>query len=408
MGRPGPGNTGLREVDEHAEHPAHDAVTPEMPARRPRTGAGTRRAIRRTVGVLLFLLVVEYLVLPQIAGARKALSLLANVNLLMILAGAGLEVAALLAYAQLTRAVLPSPSPGLFRILRVDLSTLAASHLVPGGAAAGTGLGFRLLTQSGVSPSDAGFALGMQGIGSAVVLNALLWIGLVVSIPLHGFNPLYVSAAIVGAVLIGTFSVLVVSLTRGEARSAKIMRAVARRLPFLDEDAVHRLVHRLAARLRTLAKDRGLLLRAVGWAAANWLLDAASLWVFLAAFGHRVGPDVLLVSYGLANVLAAIPITPGGLGVVETVLASTLVGFGVPRGPAILGVIAWRLVNFWLPIPVGGAAYVSLRVSHGSPAESKREELRRLAERAVETAEDAKTWAARHGVRPPERKAEGR
>ncbi len=92
------------------------------------------------------------------------------------------------------------------------------------------------------------------------------------------------------------------------------------------------------------------------------MLDAASLWIFLFAYGKAVFPIDLLVAYGLANILAVIPITPGGLGVVEGVLIPTLVGFGVPKGIAILGVLTYRLVNFWLPIPLGGAAYLSLRL----------------------------------------------
>ena len=63
----------------------------------------------------------------------------------------------------------------------------------------------------------------------------------------------------------------------------------------------------------------------------------------------------------LAGVMAAIPITPGGLGVVEAVLTPTLVGFGVPARTATIGVLAWRFVQFWLPIPLGGVAYLSLR-----------------------------------------------
>jgi uncharacterized membrane protein YbhN (UPF0104 family) len=50
----------------------------------------------------------------------------------------------------------------------------------------------------------------------------------------------------------------------------------------------------------------------------------------------------------------------------EAVLTSSLVGFGTPRGVAILGVISWRLVNFWLPIPAGGLAYLSLRAEAGA------------------------------------------
>jgi hypothetical protein len=85
--------------------------------------------------------------------------------------------------------------------------------------------------------------------------------------------------------------------------------------------------------------------------------------VILLAFGQTVSPIDLLVAYGLANILAALPITPGGLGVVELTLSGTLAGFGVPASIAYLAVIAWRLVNFWLPIPLGGLAYLSLKVA---------------------------------------------
>jgi hypothetical protein len=69
-----------------------------------------------------------------------------------------------------------------------------------------------------------------------------------------------------------------------------------------------------------------------------------------------------------------------------------LVGFGATRGTAIVAVIAYRLVNFWLPIPVGAGAYLSLRVAGDRHAANRREELKQaLAE--------AKSLAPRTG--PP-------
>jgi uncharacterized protein (TIRG00374 family) len=273
-----------------------------------------RRAVRRFVALLVFLLVVEYLVIPQLAGARRSLSTLANVNLSLLAAAVLAEVGAVLSYAQLQRSVLPKGSaPSLLRTTQIQLATLAVSHLVPGGAAAGSGLGIKLLADEGVSGEDAGFGITVQSLGSAVVLNVMLWVALVASIPLHGYNPLYATASIVGVILLGTFFALVVGLTRGEKRAAAFLRAVARKTPFLDEERVHGAVHRVASRLRAMLADRSVLLRAIGWAAANWLFDAGCLWIFLAAFGTVVDPVSLLVAYGLANVLAAIPITPGGL-----------------------------------------------------------------------------------------------
>jgi uncharacterized protein (TIRG00374 family) len=330
--------------------------------------AMTKTTLRITIRVAAVVATVSILALvlvPQLAGVR--LSLLARINTGYLVLGIGLQAAFLVAYACLTRAVLPQPNRLALRdVARVNLSTLAVSHLVPGGTAAGTALGYRLLTRFGLRCSDVCFALGIQGLGSAVVLNAILWITLIISIPLHGFDPRYVTAAVVGTVLIGMCTGLVFMLTRGRERAVRMSGGLARRLPYLNEESVRSGVHRLADRLAVLRADRPLMARAFGWAATAWLLDAASLGVFVAGFGHRVSPYGLLIAFGLANVLGAIPITPRGLGVVEAVLIPTLIAFGTPRPSAVLGVIAYRLVNFWAPIPVGGAAYLSLRRKLGA------------------------------------------
>ena len=332
---------------------------------------GGAHPVRRGVLLVLLALVAEYLVLPQIGGVGRSLQLLGRVSVGFVVLGVGLEAASLASYAQLTRAVLPPVPTRFSRVWRVDLSTLAVSHVLPGGTAGGDGLGYRLLTNEGVSGGDAALALAFQGIGSALVLNAILWVALIVSIPLSGFNPLYAAAAAMGVLVLAAFAAVVLLVTKGEDRAATALRAVVGRLPLTKPaaaEAADRVVHQVAARIRVMAADRALMRRAVLWAAANWLLDAASLFVFLAAFGHIENPDGLLVAYGLAYVLAAIPVTPGGLGIVEGVLVPSLVGFGATRAVAIVAVIGYRLVNFWLPIPVGAGAYLSLRAGSRSVA----------------------------------------
>ncbi|MHB8330004.1 MAG: lysylphosphatidylglycerol synthase transmembrane domain-containing protein [Acidimicrobiales bacterium] len=324
-----------------------------------------RREIRWTITALLLLLVVEYLFIPELAGASKSLHDLAQVNVAYLILAFLLEAASLVAYAQLTQTVLPSGGPSRWRLLRINTSTLAVSHVVPGGTAPGTGLAYRLLTDSGVQGADAAFGLAMQGVGSAVVLNLIFWVALVVSIFRHGYNPLYGAAAGVGVLLMAAFAGIVVLLLRGRHWAVELVRRLANRLPALNGEKLATAVERIADRLRALLEERPLLVRAVSWAAANWLLDAASLWVFIVAFHKVVSPIDLLVAYGLANVLAVIPITPGGLGIVEGVLIPTLHGFGVAKPVAVLSVLSYRLVNFWLPIPVGGASYLSLRFSTG-------------------------------------------
>jgi uncharacterized protein (TIRG00374 family) len=167
---------------------------------------------------------------------------------------------------------------------------------------------------------------------------------------------------------LGGSACLLLLFTRSEERVGGALERYASRIPFVDGRALRSSFSRIAARIQQFEQQRRLAVRAGLWAAANWLLDAASLAVFVGAFGHWVSPDGLLVAFGLANVLAVLPISPGGLGVVEATLTSILVGFGTPRAAATLGVVAYRLINFWLPIPLGGLSYVSLQVNRARPA----------------------------------------
>jgi hypothetical protein len=205
-----------------------------------------------------------------------------------------------------------------------------------------------------------------KGLGSTVVLNVLLWLSLVVSIPLAGFHPIYVTVAIIGAVLLAAIAALAIGITRGAGRASRILHAVGDRIPGLSGDRLERGMLDTAASLTALARDRRTLVMSLTWASLNWLLDAASLWCFVAAFGRLVNPVELFAAYGIANVAGALPITPAGLGVVDSLAPLLLVSFGVTRSVATLGVLGWRLVNFWLPIPAGAAAYVSLKVPRGA------------------------------------------
>ncbi|HEY3942402.1 MAG TPA: YbhN family protein [Acidimicrobiales bacterium] len=320
------------------------------------------RSFRVALALVVLFFVAEYLLLPDVTSAGQSISRLGRVDVAGLVVGVLLEFCALGAYAQLTHTVLSPDPPPRWRLLRVNMSSLAVSHVLPGGTAPGAAVAYRLLTESGVSGSTAAFGLATQGVGSAVVLNVIFWVFLLISIPLRGYNPLYGFAAIAGALLLAAFGGVVLLLTRGARQAADRLHHLAVHLPFVNADRISSLVQNVADRLAVLLRNRHLLTSALLWAAANWLLDAGSLWVLLLAFGHAISPVDLLVAYGLANILAVIPITPSGLGVVEGVLIPTLSGFGVPKTVAILGVLAWRLVNFWLPIPMGGLSYLSLRL----------------------------------------------
>jgi uncharacterized protein (TIRG00374 family) len=341
------------------------------------------RPIRVTLKLLAFITVLYFAVVTIVPGVRKATQQLSNVNPALLGLGLALELTALLAYTLLTRAALGEEAHKISRarLYRIQLSTKALSSIVPGGSAAGSALGYRLMTLSGVNGPDAGFALATAGLGSAVVLNLLFWIALMVSIPIRGVNPGYAVAAIAGVVLMLIASGIVFGLMEGQGRAERVVRWAARHLR-LNEDRTAAGVRHIGMRLEDLASDRRLLGRVLGWATANWILDAAALWVFLRAFGASTDVDALLVAFGLVNVLAVIPITPGGLGIIDGGLPLALVGFGLTRSTAVLGSATYRLAQFFFPIVLGGILYASLRV--GPWSIQRRERLRRLRDIAAD------------------------
>ena len=343
------------------------------------------KPLRRGILIFGLVLIVEYLVVPELVGARKDLYLLGQVNPAWLVAGVVLEALSLFCYGLLTQALLPpgARNPGLSRLFRIDLAAAAVAHVIPAGTLGSAGIGYRLFTAEGIKGNDAAVMMATKGLGSTVVLNVLLWLSLVISIPLAGFHPIYVTVAVIGAVVMVAVAALTIGITRGASRASRILHAVGDRIPGLSGDRLERVLLDTAASLSALGRDRRTLVKSLTWASLNWLLDAASLWCFVAAFGAFVNPVELFAAYGIANVAGALPVTPGGLGVVDSIAPLLLVSFGLTRSVATLGVLGWRLVNFWLPIPAGAIAYVSLKVPRSAGLKAMRAAVSTMMARPV-------------------------
>ena len=364
---------------------------------------------RRSTGLLatfrwakwpIFLLVFWLFILPIVPGFGDALSKLGEVEPSWLFLGIALEFAALLCYSMLTHVALGQDSDKvrIFTLFRIQLSTRSLGSLVPGGSAASNALGFRLMTLAGANGRDAGFALATAGVGSAVVLNLILWVALIVSIPGRGVNAFYGTAAIFGVIVMLLAGGVVLGLVDHEGRAERVTRWFARKMRF-DQDKAGEVAVHLGERLRGLANEPGLLRKVLSWSLLNWFLDIAALIVFIRAFGGSVDIVGLVVSFCLANIFASIPITPGGLGIVEGIYIPSLVGFGLTTTTATVSVLSYRLVQFWLPMLVGGVCYVSLRF--GRYALQQAGELKSLQRYAVagnKTRTSRYEWAERNAT----------
>ncbi len=146
--------------------------------------------------VLALVLVTWLLVVPQLRGSTHSLHLLFHAGSSWILVALMAELASLGSYSLLTRAMLPRKTrPPIERVMCIDLSAIALGHCLPDGGTAGTALSWRLLIAEGVPASDAAFAKVAQGLGSAIVLHALLLGSYAIGFTLSGFSRWVVAPA---------------------------------------------------------------------------------------------------------------------------------------------------------------------------------------------------------------------
>lgn len=303
-------------------------------------------------------LVVWFLVIPQFSDARSAFTTINSIKPQFVAIAAACEVLAWVFYARMTQRLCPPDHrPSLPIAFGTGLASKSISHVVLGGSAITTAVNVKLLRRAGVPDRRLAFTLSGQAITSALVLNAMLSVSLLVAIPATGLRADYKVALGLGFALYVAVGLALAALLR---RTKPVAEAVARplgKVPGIHQDAVYSYVTRLAGQVRELLSDRPMLVRLVIDATMNWVLGAAALGTTLAAFGGHPPMFGLLVSYCLANVMAVLPVSPGGLGVVEAVLISTLGAFGVDHSVASVAVVTYRALSFWLPIPLGLLAY---------------------------------------------------
>jgi uncharacterized protein (TIRG00374 family) len=256
-----------------------------------------------------------------------------------------------------------------FRIASSQLAGNAVSRVLPGGAATGGALQFQMLVGSGgMDATRVATGLTVASIISTATLFALPLLTVPVMVWGAPVPRELRSAALLGiglsVLMIGT-GALLLTTERPLRWIGRVIQRVANTVR-RTRPPVEGLPDRLV-RERDLVRDH---LGSRWWVAVlaavgNWLFDLAALLAALVALGTRPRPSLVLLAYVVAAVLGMIPITPGGLGFVEAGLTATLVLAGVSAGNAAIATLAYRLVSYWLPLPVGLLAYGLYRRRYG-------------------------------------------
>lgn len=349
--------------DGTAKKSAEEAVTP--PPSGPDVHRSASSPLTRVVA-LVITGVALYVVFPSLSRVIGAWPQLSTLSPDWLAGAVAAEVAAFTCNFGLQRLVLRTR--GWFAVVAAGLAGNAVTAVLPGGDAAGAGVQFRMLARAGINADAAA-----GGLTAASVLG----IGGLLALPIFALPAMAGGAAIrpglVHAALLGLAG-FVLFVVGGIVVLAldQPLAIVGRALQWLWNKTWGR--HKKTAGLdRRLLVQRNQIRSVLGknWRGAVLLVggrlgfDYLCLLCALRATGSDPNPSLVLLAYAAAQIIALVPITPGGLGIVEASLSGLLVLAGVSGGKAVVATLAYRLASYWLPLLAGGIAYLLYRRRYG-------------------------------------------
>jgi uncharacterized protein (TIRG00374 family) len=343
-----------------------------------------RRWGGRVVGLVLTAIGL-YVVFPGLLTLFGSWPRLGDVAIWWFVIVVALVVGSMGSLWWLTRLALQQRTGPEGHITTVSWSAAASAHLagnaagkiVPGGPATAGVVQARLLIQSGESAGRVASAITAMGLLTTGILLMLPFLTIPALLigppPARRLEYGLVVSLVVAIVMVGlsvailVWTPLVVWVGRISGRLIHVVKE--------DVTSASASAALVRSRDRVAASFAGCRTRALVAAAGNRMFDFAALVAALAAVGAHARASEVMMAYAIAQALALIPITPGGLGFVESGLTTMLVLVGVTADEAVVATLLYRLIAFWMPIPLGALAWAGwhLNLHLGRPGRATRE-----------------------------------
>lgn len=313
-----------------------------------------------SVTIIMFLFVV-----PAVSGSHysaiwQQISTLSIAKLAMLI---GIWALGMLAYS----GVLVNCLPGLRRSqgVTVNLAGSAVSNVVPFGGAVGVGATYAIDMSWGFSPPSVTLSILVSGVWNFFVKLALPVIAVVLLLTTGRDTGQLIIPAILGVAALIAAIVVLALIMRSETLATAVGRfgqrlitPLGRRIHRLAELDIERSV--LDFRHRSIGLLRHRWFGITAWVVIFTLIQYLLLLACVRSIGldtHELGWIEVFAAFAFARLLEAIPITPSGVGFVETGAAATLIAFGGDAEAATAAVFLFRGFTYLLEIPTGAIAW---------------------------------------------------
>ncbi len=315
--------------------------------------------VRYALGLLLGITVLVVL-FSQRGNLRAAWHQLAHVNVLWVSCAVLAETMSIFLFAFVQRRALTLSGSRISAVplFVISLANNAIANTVPGEPAVSSAFRYRQYRRRGADRASSGWTILTIIIAQAIGMSWVLLVGVLVSLATSS-NSTNTKVTIVGLVIILGAGALLLRRDLLLRFLSSVVRLVQRVTGHPRGDVAERVTS-------TLQRMREIVLRpvdAVGivmLATLVWGLDLACLLCGFAATHGPVPWHGIMLAYGIAQIVAVLPIVPGGVGLVEGGLTVLLVAYGSTRVHALSAVLVYRAISFWFAVLVGWISFFAL------------------------------------------------
>jgi uncharacterized protein (TIRG00374 family) len=322
------------------------------------------------IGIVLAIVVIVStfaFVLPRIADYGQVWSVVKALTWKQVFVLAVATLLNLVTFAPPWMAALPQL--GFRRAFVVTQASTASTYIAPGGAAVGVALSYAMLRGWGLTAGSVALAAALTGSWNQLALLGFPIIALALLTLQKEQNALLQTVAVIGlavfAVAAGGFAAALSTPQLAQKVGDSAMRLANRSLAILRRKPVGWTGDSF---VRFRSEAVGLLKRR--WHVLTLATLAGQLSVFvvllvslrvLGVSAAEVSAVEVFAAWSIVRLLGSLPITPGGLGVVEVGLTAALVGFGGDNAEVVAAVLLYRFLTIVPTLVLGLVAGATWR-----------------------------------------------
>ncbi|HEY6842960.1 MAG TPA: YbhN family protein [Thermoanaerobaculia bacterium] len=312
--------------------------------------------ILRVLPIVIVLALLVNFILPRIGTIEEALKTVRTMAPWAIAFAFAMEVLSYVANGALLQSIvtLMGEKISLRRAAAIEIGAATVAIVAAGALGFGAAI-YRWTRDSGLSQRAAMLASWVPSVFDSITIILFALAGGLELIFLHKLShTTLVALIIVISVLVALIGIIIMLLVKNEwlfALSTFAARVIQKIRPSVDDVKFVDAAQRAAETWHTL--KRGGWIRPAASSLMVMTFDFLCLRYALLAAGQHPYFHLVLAGYGVPLLLGRASFIPGGIAVTEVAMAAILGGLGIPAAAAVVAVLVYRLISFWIPALIG-------------------------------------------------------